>query len=270
MDDKDVIIARQQEVIERRTRPIGELPDVVGACARRQGTLGGIMARQRPDVPSAEPERILLVSGIVIESFERSTTVVGGSSSGRFRLKLRRMRMPETAALLMRPTQNGTIWVFDGAGLAGPAEMLGRVFLDEGYSLEKNTGHDATYAKGSAGKRMLVGGLSGRLEFTVHVEARDGRCIGIVATTASIARDGTMGLRKARQEERRIRGLIHQRLPTGGPPSGADAQHLEELISPELKRMNPPLWKETLRTFLVVMAAIIGLALGIWVASRFW
>ena len=44
--------------------------------ARMEGALGGIMARHRPDAPSIEPEKCLLVSGIVIR-------MVGKADDGR-------------------------------------------------------------------------------------------------------------------------------------------------------------------------------------------
>ena len=54
--------------------------------ARTQGALGGIMARERPDAPFTEPEKCFLISGIVIESSERSATVVGRRLCGKCRL----------------------------------------------------------------------------------------------------------------------------------------------------------------------------------------
>ena len=53
--------------------------------APTQGVLGGIMAWQRQDTPSAEQRKCLLISRLAIDSSERPTAVVGRGPSGKSR-----------------------------------------------------------------------------------------------------------------------------------------------------------------------------------------
>ena len=55
--------------------------------APTQGVLGGIMAWQRPDTPSAEQKECLLISRSAIDLPERPTAVVGRTPSGKSRVK---------------------------------------------------------------------------------------------------------------------------------------------------------------------------------------
>ena len=55
--------------------------------APTQGVLGGIMAWQRPDTPSAEQKKCLLISRSAIDTSERATAVVGRRPSGKSRAK---------------------------------------------------------------------------------------------------------------------------------------------------------------------------------------
>ncbi len=49
-------------------------------------TLRRIMARQRPDTPSADAKRCFPMSDIVVQSLKRPTAVVGWMSYGKSRL----------------------------------------------------------------------------------------------------------------------------------------------------------------------------------------
>jgi len=55
--------------------------------APTQGVLGGIIAWQRPDAPSAEHKECLLISRSAIDLSERPTAVVGRRRSGKSQLR---------------------------------------------------------------------------------------------------------------------------------------------------------------------------------------
>ncbi len=105
-------------------------------------------------------------------------------------------------------TDTGATIVVTGASPEWVAAQFQAFFFREGYKLEKSEGMNATYGKGNAVARLLLGGLVKRSKYEVSVSATTG---GVTATLASAMKGyggGALGVVK----EKKVRATLFEDL----------------------------------------------------------
>lgn len=107
------------------------------------------------------------------------------------------------------PIEKGANLTFVGYSTNDVGNIVRDFFMYAGFTMESGTPISGLYTTGSAGGRMLLGGLANRKKYSVNVWADATQTYAQVESTMSGASGSIVGMVRERKGRDEIKGQLH-------------------------------------------------------------